>query len=64
MLKYKDLVIDREKHTVSIHAESIELTVKEYDILELLVSNPKRCLQSRISLRVSGQRNMLLTKEW
>lgn len=40
--KFKDLVLDRENHIVTINDEPIELTVKEYNILELLISNPKK----------------------
>lgn len=42
MLKFKDLVIDSENHTVFINNEPIELTVKEFCILKLLISNPKK----------------------
>lgn len=41
-LKFKDLVLDIENHMVTIKGEQIELTVKEYNILELLMSNPKK----------------------
>ncbi|WP_130805690.1 response regulator transcription factor [Senegalia massiliensis] len=42
IFKFKDLVLDSENHIVTINDEPIELTVKEYDILELLISNPKK----------------------
>jgi DNA-binding response OmpR family regulator len=42
MLRFKDLVMDSENHTVFINNESIDLTVKEFSILELLISNPKK----------------------
>lgn len=41
-LKFKDLMLDIENHMVTIKGEQIELTVKEYNILELLMSNPKK----------------------
>lgn len=41
-LKFKNLIVDRENHLVTIDDESLELTVKEYDILELLISNPRK----------------------
>ncbi|BCN32710.1 response regulator transcription factor [Anaeromicropila herbilytica] len=41
-LQYKDLVMDCDNHMVTIEDEQIELTVKEYNILELLMSNPKK----------------------
>ncbi|PJI08175.1 MULTISPECIES: response regulator transcription factor [Clostridium] len=39
---FKDLVLDSENHIVTINNEPIELTVKEYKILKLLISNPKK----------------------
>ncbi|MBE7092323.1 MAG: response regulator transcription factor [Clostridiales bacterium] len=39
-LKVKDLVMDKEKRTVTIKGVEIELTAKEFDILLLLVTNP------------------------
>lgn len=42
VLKFKDLEIDSENHIVTINNEVIELTMKEYKILELLMSNPKK----------------------
>lgn len=42
VFQFKDLILDSENHFVSINNESIELTVKEYRILELLISSPKK----------------------
>lgn len=42
ILKFKDLVLDSENHIVTLSGEVIELTVKEYSILKLLMSNPKK----------------------
>ncbi|SHK08674.1 DNA-binding response regulator, OmpR family, contains REC and winged-helix (wHTH) domain [Clostridium amylolyticum] len=42
IFQFKDLVLDSENHIVTINDEPIELTVKEYCILELLISNPKK----------------------
>ncbi|AYD41135.1 DNA-binding response regulator [Clostridium fermenticellae] len=42
IFQFKDLALDSENHIVTINDESIELTVKEYSILELLISNPKK----------------------
>lgn len=42
IFRFKDLVLDSENHIVTIGNEPIELTVKEYSILELLISNPKK----------------------
>lgn len=40
--KFKDLVLDSENHSVHIDDKLIELTVKEYSILELLIASPKK----------------------
>lgn len=40
--KFKDLTLDSENHLVTVNNEPIELTAKEYSILELLMSNPKK----------------------
>ncbi|MBE6062587.1 MAG: response regulator transcription factor [Clostridium butyricum] len=42
VLKFKDLELDSENHVVVVDGETIELTVKEYSILELLMSNPRK----------------------
>ncbi|AKN29927.1 XRE family transcriptional regulator [Clostridium carboxidivorans P7] len=39
---FKDLILDSENHIVTINDEPIELTVKEYSILELLISSPRK----------------------
>lgn len=40
--KFKELILDSENHVVTIKNEPIDLTAKEYRILELLISNPKK----------------------
>lgn len=40
--KFKDLVLDRENNIVTIKDNIIPLTLKEYKILELLISNPRK----------------------
>ena len=42
VFKFKDLILDSENHSVSINDQYIELTVKEYSILELLITSPKK----------------------
>ncbi|WP_333859570.1 response regulator transcription factor [Clostridium sp.] len=42
IFRFKDLVLDSENHIVTIKNEPIELTMKEYSILELLISTPKK----------------------
>jgi DNA-binding response OmpR family regulator len=39
-LKVKELVMDKDKRTVTIKGVEIELTAKEFDILLLLITNP------------------------
>ncbi len=39
-IKVKDLIMDKDKRTVTIKGNEIELTAKEFDILLLLVTNP------------------------
>ena len=42
MLKYKELILDKEQIEVRVKNERITLTGKEFSILELLMSNPKK----------------------
>lgn len=42
ILKFKNLSLDIENHVVTLDDKTLELTVKEYKILELLMSNPKK----------------------
>jgi two-component system alkaline phosphatase synthesis response regulator PhoP len=39
-LHLSDLIIDNEKHKVTVRGERVELTPKEYDLLLLLASHP------------------------
>ncbi|HEY6129418.1 MAG TPA: response regulator transcription factor, partial [Candidatus Acidoferrum sp.] len=39
-MKFEDLVINHQKRKVSIAGNRIDLTPKEYDLLQLLASNP------------------------
>lgn len=41
-LKYKKLIIEPKSREVRVNGEELQLTSKEFKILELLVSNPKR----------------------
>jgi DNA-binding response OmpR family regulator len=40
--RFKDLALDAENHLVTVGDKPVELTSKEYDILELLMSSPKK----------------------
>lgn len=42
IFQFKDLVLDSENYSVFINDTPIELTVKEYSILELLITSPKK----------------------
>ncbi|KMJ57775.1 DeoR faimly transcriptional regulator [Bacillus sp. LL01] len=42
ILEYEGLVISPEQRTVLLYGERVELTPKEFDILYLLASNPKK----------------------
>ena len=42
VLKFKDLELDSENHIVTVNKEGVNMPVKEYKILELLMSNPKK----------------------
>lgn len=39
IIKNKDLVVDIDKHIVTLHSKELPLTLKEYDILVLLITN-------------------------
>ena len=41
-LSFKDIVIEPDKHRVTVSGQEIALTRREYLILELLVSNPQK----------------------
>lgn len=42
LLEYGGLVISPDEHRVTLFGETVELTPKEFDILYLLASNPKK----------------------
>lgn len=41
-IKYKNIILDKEARQVSINNNEIALTVREFSILELLISNPHK----------------------
>ncbi|SDP71152.1 response regulator transcription factor [Clostridium gasigenes] len=41
-LKYKNIILDSESRRVFINKEEIALTVREFSILQLLISNPNK----------------------
>lgn len=42
ILKYKNIVLINESREASVNDNLVNLTLREYDILELLMSNPKK----------------------
>lgn len=42
MLSHLDLVVDLENRTVTKAGNPVELTLKEYELLELLIKNPRK----------------------
>ena len=42
VLSHLDLVVDLENRTVTKAGKPVELTLKEYELLELLIKNPKK----------------------
>lgn len=54
ILKIKDIILDTEKHEVSINGELIDLTLKEFELLKILIENRGKVLT----------RNLLLDEVW
>ena len=44
-LVYKDIVIDDDKHEARVNGEKLTLTLKEYELLKLLVSSSEKVLE-------------------
>lgn len=41
-IRYKNLILDRDSHNVKVNGHDINLTMREFAILALLLSNPKK----------------------
>ncbi len=54
LLKVKDLIMDTEKHEVTLGDQTIELTLKEFELLKILIENRGKVLS----------RNLLLDEVW
>ena len=54
VISYKGIVINDDERTVTVNGEVKELTLKQYELLKLLVSEPQKVLQ----------RDYLLDKVW
>ncbi len=42
VLSYKDLIVEKEDKRVTVNGQEVELTAKEYSMLELLLNNPNK----------------------
>ena len=42
---YKDIVVDDDKHEASVNGEKLTLTLKQYELLKLLVSSSEKVLE-------------------
>ena len=47
VLRRRSLVIDRERYTVTVDGEVVDLTFKEYELLSFLASNPGKPFHAR-----------------
>lgn len=52
LLRYDDLVIDKNKRKVILNAERVELTPKEFDLLALMADNPGKSYSRESLLNV------------
>lgn len=43
-LKYKDIMLDTKRHVVLVNNSHIDLTLKEFEILKLLMQNPQEII--------------------
>jgi two-component system alkaline phosphatase synthesis response regulator PhoP len=48
--KFKDLVLDRKKHEVTIKKKKVEMTAKEFELLDYLLTHPERVLSRDVLL--------------
>lgn len=51
LLKLDDLVIDHERHVVTVNNESVDLTYKEYELLRLLMSSQGIVMTREVIMR-------------
>jgi len=48
--KFKELLLDRVKHQVTLKNETLELTAKEFELLDYLLTHPERVLSRDVLL--------------
>lgn len=51
LLKLDDLVIDHERHVVTVNNEPVDLTYKEYELLRLLMGSPGIVMTREVIMR-------------
>lgn len=51
LLKLDDLVIDHERHVVTVNNEPVDLTYKEYELLRLLMGSQGRVMTREVIMR-------------
>lgn len=44
VITYKDIVINNEKHSITVDGKAVVLTLKEYELLYLLMDNPDKVI--------------------
>ncbi len=47
-VKFQDILLDKEKYAVTLKGQPISLTVKEYELLVLLVENPGKVFKREV----------------
>lgn len=48
ILRHKDLTLDKEAYTVTLNGISLSLTVKEFELLQILMEHPGRVMRREI----------------
>ncbi|EDS78564.1 regulatory protein VanR [Clostridium botulinum C str. Eklund] len=59
-LKFKDIILDKDTMEVSVNHKKVLLRKREFEILQLLLSNPKKYLAKLIYLKRYGKMNILM----
>lgn len=62
-LKFKDLLLDINRHVVLVNSSHIDLTVKEFDILKLLMQNPREIVSKEDIYRSVWQENFFKSEQ-
>lgn len=62
-LKFKDLLLDVKRHVVLVNSSHIDLTVKEFDILKLLMQNPQEIISKEDIYKSVWQENFFKSEQ-